>query len=154
MKNLVVYYSRTNNTKIVAQTIKNEIGADLLEIKDKTNRSGPLGYIKGAIDALREKNTGIEYEKVNLKDYDIVYIGTPVWASKPAPAILEFIRENDFRGVKVVTFATMGSSGDETTINYMNHRIISGGGKIKKSFSIAVKNNDIKELTVAALRDE
>lgn len=154
MKNLVVYYSRTNNTKIVAQTIKSEIGADLLEIKDKTNRSGPLGYLKGSIDALREKSTSIEYEKVNLKDYDTVYIGTPVWASKPTPAILEFIRENDFGGVKVVTFATMGSGGDETTINYMNHRIISGGGKIKNSFSIAVKNNDIKELTVQALRDE
>ncbi len=154
MKNLVVYYSRTNNTKLVAETIRDEIGADLLEIKDKKNRSGPIGYVIGAVDAFREKHTSIEYEEVNLKDYDTVYIGTPVWAAKPAPAILEFIRENDFGGVKVVTFATMGSSGDETTINFMNHRIISGGGKVKKSFSIAVKNNDIKELTVAALRDE
>lgn len=154
MTNLVVYYSRTNNTKLVAQTIKNEIGADLLEIRDKKNRSGPIGYVLGAIDAFREKDTSIEYEKTDLKKYDTVYIGTPVWAAKPAPAILEFIRENDFGGVNVVTFVTMGSSGDETTLNYMNHRIISGGGKIRKSFAIAAKNNDIQELTIDALRDE
>ncbi len=154
MSDLVVYYSRTNNTKLVAQTIKEETGAELLEIKDKKSRSGPVGYLKGAVDALREKGTSIEYDVVDLKSYDNVYIGTPVWAGKPAPAIIEFLRENDLGGVKFITFATMGSSGDETTINYMNHLIISGGGKVKKSFSIAVKRNDIKELTVDALRDD
>lgn len=154
MTDLVVYYSRTNNTKLAAQTIHEEIGADLLEIKDKKNRSGPIGYLIGGFDAFREKTTEIEYEKVNLKDYDTVYIGTPVWASKPTPAILQFLRENDLGGVKFVTFCTTGSSGDETTINYMNHLIVSGGGKVKKSFSVVVSGNDIKELTVAALRDE
>lgn len=154
MTDLVVYYSRTENTKRAAQTIKEEIGADLLEIKDKKNRSGPLGYLKGGFDAFREKTTDIEYDKVDLKSYDTIYVGTPVWASKPTPAILQFIRENDFGGVKVVTFCTTGSSGVETTINYMNHLIISGGGKVKKSFSIKVSEDDIKESTVAALRDE
>ena len=154
MTDLVVYYSRTENTKLAAQTIKEEIGADLLEIKDKKNRSGPLGYLKGGFDAFREKTTDIEYDKVDLKSYDTVYVGTPVWASKPTPAILQFIRENDFGGVKVVTFCTTGSSGVETTINYMNHLIISGGGKVKKTLTIKVYEDDIKESTVAALRDE
>ena len=154
MTDLVVYYSRTNNTKLAAQTIHDEIGADLLEIKDKKNRSGPIGYLRGGFDAFREKTTEIEYDKVNLNDYDTVYIGTPVWASKPTPAILQFLRENNLGGVKFITFCTTGSSGAETTINYLNHIIVSGGGKVKKSFSIVVSSNDIKELTVAALRDE
>lgn len=154
MADLVVYYSRTENTKLVAQTIQEETGADLLEIKDKKNRSGPIGYLKGGFDAFREKTTQIEYDKVDLKNYDMVYIGTPVWASKPTPAILQFLRENDLGGVKVITFCTTGSSGNETTINYMNHLIVSGGGKVKKSFSIIVSQDDIKESTVAALRDE
>ena len=154
MSDLVVYYSRTNNTKLAAQTIQQETGADLLEIKDKKNRSGPLGFLIGGFDAFREKTTEIEYDKVDLKQYDTVYIGTPVWASKPTPAIIQFLRENDLGGVKAVTFCTTGGSGDESTINYMNHIIVSGGGKVKKSFTIVVSGNDIKELTVAALRDE
>ncbi|MBE6486013.1 MAG: flavodoxin [Methanosphaera stadtmanae] len=154
MTDLVIYYSRTNNTELVAQTIQEETGADLLKINDKKNRSGPLGYLKGGFDAFREKTTEIEYDKVNLKNYDTVYLGTPVWASKPTPAILQFIRENDFGGVKVITFCTTGSSGDETTINYMNHLIVSGGGKVKMSFAIIVSQDDIKESTIAALRDE
>lgn len=154
MTDLVVYYTRTNNTKIVAQTIKEETNADLLEIRDKKNRSGPLGYLIGGMDAYRGKSTDIEYDEVDLKSYETLYIGTPVWAAKPSPAIVEFIKENDFKDVEVVTFATMGSSGGESTINNMNNLIENDGGNVKKSFSIAVQGNDIKELTLASLREE
>jgi flavodoxin len=154
MTDLVIYYSRTNNTRLVAESIKNEKNAEIMEIRDKKSRSGPVGYMIGAFDALREKRTQIEYDAKDLKSYDTVYIGSPVWASKPAPAIMEFIRENDFGGVNAVPFCTMGSSGAETTLNYMNHLIISGGGKISDSFSIAVKNNDVEEATRKILNDE
>lgn len=154
MTDLVVFYSRSNNTRTVAQTISDETDAKILEVKDKKSRSGPIGYLIGGFDALREKKTNIEYEKVNLKDYDTVYVGTPVWASKPTPAIVEFIKENDFSGVNTITFATMGGSGGDTTINVMNNMIISMGGNVKKSFSLAIKNNNIKQLTLDALNDE
>lgn len=153
MTDLVVFYSRSNNTRTAAQTISQETGAKVVEVTDKKSRSGPIGYMLGAIDAIREKKTSIEYEKVNLKDYDTVYIGTPVWASKPAPAIVEFINDNEFSGVNTITFATMGSSGGDTTINVLNNMIISMGGNVKKSFSIAVKNKDVKDLTLEALND-
>ena len=151
MTDLVIFYSRTNNTKLVAQTIKEETGAQLLEIKDTKSRSGPIGYMKGALDAMRDKRTKIEYDNVDLKTFDTVYIGGPVWASKPAPAITQFIQENDFGGVQTVTFCTMGGSGDQSTLEYMDHMIVRSGGKVKDSFSIAVKNNNIKELTKQAL---
>ncbi|RAP51998.1 MAG: hypothetical protein BZ138_03975 [Methanosphaera sp. rholeuAM270] len=154
MTNLVIYYTRTNNTKLVAQTIKEEIGADLLEIKDKKNRSGPIGYLMGAIDAFRGKTTDINYEDVDLKAYDTIFLGTPVWAAKPAPAIMEFIKENDFDGLQVITFATMGSTGGKSTVQAMNNLIINKDGNVKKSFSIAVSGNDIKELTIDSLRKE
>lgn len=154
MTDLVIYYTRTNNTKIVAQTIKEETEAELLEIKDKKDRSGAIGYLIGGMDAFRGKTTQIEYKEVDLKRYDTVYIGTPVWAAKATPAILQFIKENDFNEVNVVTFATMGSSGGQSTIKIMNNLLEMNGAKIKKSFAIATQKNDIKELTLAQLNDE
>lgn len=151
---LVVYYSRTNNTKEVGQIIAEEKNAKIVEIQDKTKRSGTFGYIKGALDSVLKKKTDIEYEKVNLADYDTVYIGSPVWASKPVPAVLQFIDENDFNNTNVVTFATMMGSGGENTTQSMNDKIQSKGGLVKRSFSLIVKGNDAKQLVIDALSDE
>ena len=148
---LVIYYTRTNKTKEVAETIKEEKNAEILEIKDKTERAGALRYLKSAVDAVRNKETSITYDKVNLADYDTIYMGTPVWASKPTPAIIKFIEENDFTGTNVVTFATMMASGADATVKNMNEMIKNKGGNIIKSFAIATKNNDIKKLTKDAI---
>jgi flavodoxin len=153
MTDLVIYYSRTGNTKQVAQQIADEFDAQLLEVKDKQERGGLLGFIKSGYDSLRENETPIEYDKVDLTDYDTIFIGTPVWASKPTPAIIQFIKENEFSGTKCVSFATMMGSGGETTINVINNMIISQGGTVKDSFILAVKNKDIKELTDEALNN-
>lgn len=151
---LIIYYSRTNNTKEVAELIAEEKNAELLEIKDKKSRSGPLGYVIGAIDSFQGKKTGINYEKNDLSKYDTVYIGTPVWASKPTPAIVQFIEENDFSGTNVVTFATFMGSGGEATITAMNNKIKDKGGKIKRSFAFRMTGNDKKQLVQEALNDD
>lgn len=78
MSDLVVYYTRTNTTKNVASIIKDELDADVLEVIDKKNRQGPIGYLRGGLDAIRSKKTSIEYEDVNFEKYDNIYIGTPV----------------------------------------------------------------------------
>ncbi len=59
MKSLVVYYTRTGNTRFVAQTIAAEIGADVEEVVDLKKRSGVLGYLSGGSDARRGKETEI-----------------------------------------------------------------------------------------------
>lgn len=154
MTDLVIYYTRTSNTKIAAETIAQEKNAELVEVRDKTNRSGSIRYIIGALDALLGNKTNILYQEKNLKEYDTVYIGTPVWAGKPAPAIKQFIKENDFGGVNVVSFCTMGSNGDKSTIESMNYLIQTRGGKIKRSFAMAVKNRDIRELALKAIKED
>ena len=151
---LVVYYTRTNNTKDVSEIIAREKNAQTLEIKDKKSRSGAVGFMKGGFDAIRGKKTSITYDKVNLDEFDIIYIGTPVWASKPTPAILKFIEENDFSGKNVVTFATMGGSGGDSTIKIMNERVQAKGGTIKHSFSLAMNNKDITQSVLDVLNYE
>lgn len=150
--NLMVYYSRTNNTKEVSELIAEEVGGEFLEIKDKKSRTGPIAYVLGAVESFMGKKTNIEYEKRDLTQYDTVYLGTPVWASKPAPAMLQFIEENDFNGVDVVTFATFMGSGGEATTNAMNSIIKSKGGNIKTSYGFRMTGTDKREMVAEALK--
>ena len=70
MSDLVVYYTRTNTTKNVASIIKDELDADVLEVIDKKNRQGPIGYLRGGLDAIRSKKTSIE----NMITYTLVHL--------------------------------------------------------------------------------
>lgn len=153
MTDLVVYYTRTNKTKMVAEKIAQMKNADMLEIIDKKDRSGALGYIGGAISAVRNSSTPIEYDVKDLSKYDIVYLGSPVWASKPAPAIREYIEQNDFSDVNVVTFVTMMASGEKPALEIMNDMIQKQGGNVIKSFAIITKNTDIDKLTQKAIEE-
>ena len=85
MKSLVVYYTRTGNARFAAETIAAEIGADVEEVIDMKNRSGKLAYLTGGAAARRGKETEIAPTKKSPADYDLIIVGTPVWASRPAP---------------------------------------------------------------------
>ena len=153
MSDLVVDYTRTNTTKNVASIIKDELDADVLEVIDKKNRQGPIGYLRGGLDAIRSKKTSIEYEDVNFEKYDNIYIGTPVWASKPTPAIMEFISQNNFTNKNIILFATMMSSGGEETVDIMKKLIEDKDGIVVNSFVIATKTDDITDVTLKAIRN-
>ena len=107
MKKLVVYYSRTGNTKFVAEKIANQLNADISEIIDRKNRKGRLVFLTGGFAALREKLTKIETSK-SIDDYDLIIVGSPVWAGKITPAIRTFLVNNDFSDKQVAFFITLG----------------------------------------------
>ncbi len=101
MKTLVVYYSRTGNTKFIAETVAAELGADIEAVVDLKNRLGRLNYLPAGRDALSGKATEIAQTKKAPTDYELIVIGQPVWAGNPTPAIRTYIRKNDFSGKKV-----------------------------------------------------
>lgn len=117
MKSLVVYYSRTNTTRKLAEKIAGEINADIEEIKPKVNYQGKIGYVRGGKDAMSEKIIDLEELKYNPEDYDVVYIGGPVWASKAANPLISYLNQNSFRNVKL--FLTAGKSGFESSFKQM-----------------------------------
>src|SRR5512139_2784525 len=108
MKTLVVYYSRTGNAKFVAETLAVTIGADVEEVVDLKKRSGSLGFLLGGKDATQGKETQIGETKHLPKDYDLVILGAPVWASSSTPAIRTYIKNNDITNKKVALFFTCG----------------------------------------------
>ena len=74
MKTIILFYSRSRKTALVARTLAEEINADTVEIVDLTERNGPLNYLKASVDAFREQKTLIKPETVDLSNYDLVYI--------------------------------------------------------------------------------
>jgi flavodoxin len=108
VKSLVVYYSRTGNARYVAQIIASQIGADIEEVIDLKKRGGVLGFLSGGKDARNGKETEISPSTKSPADYDVIVVGTPIWAGKPTPAIVTYLKKNDLSGKKVAVFFTQG----------------------------------------------
>ena len=119
MKSLVAYYSRTNITKKLAEDIAAKTGADIEEIISKVNYQGKLGYARGGKDAITEKIIDLENLKFNPQDYDIVYIGGPVWAGKAANPVISYLKKNEGKFANVKFFLTAGASGFESGFSQM-----------------------------------
>ena len=71
MKTLIIYYSDSEKTKIVAETLSVKLDGDLIQIEDKKNRSGFKNRLTSSIDALRENKTEISPKRVDVSDYDV-----------------------------------------------------------------------------------
>jgi flavodoxin len=126
MRSLVVYYSRTGNSKFVAEKVASELGADIEEIVDLKKRRGWLGFIIAGYDATRGKNTIIEKTQRLPMNYDLIVVGTPVWNSRLAPAIRTYLQENDLAQKKIALFCTNEGRGSEKTLAMMKSLIPNG----------------------------
>ncbi|MFW5945292.1 MAG: flavodoxin family protein [Candidatus Natronoplasma sp.] len=119
MEYLVVYYSRTGNTKKVGQRIAEMLDCGKKEIFDKKDRSGSLGFLKGGWDAWREKMTDIYNNENGFTNHVHYIIGTPVWAGKMTPAVRTYLEKRKDYFKQVSFFCTHGGTGGEKTFNEM-----------------------------------
>jgi flavodoxin len=119
MKTLIVFYSRSGVTRKACQELAGHLGADVEEIIDKTDRSGVIGWLKGGHDATFLKTTEIEPTKTDPAAYDLVVIGTPIWAFTMAPAVRSYLAANKGKFRRVAFLATMGGSGEHRTFKHM-----------------------------------
>lgn len=109
MKVLIVYYSRTNTTKKVAEVLKIKLEADTEEIIDLTKRIGGVGFIRGGKDAMFSRPTRIAASQHDPGSYDLVIVGTPVWVGTMSPAVRTYLEQNSRYFKNVAFFSTQGS---------------------------------------------
>ncbi len=109
MKSLVAYYSRTNVTKKLAEEIASKAGADIEEIKPVKDYQGKIGFARGGKDALQEKIIDLKPLNYDPQDYDVVYLGAPVWAGKAANPLISYIKQNEGKFNEVKFFSTAAS---------------------------------------------
>jgi flavodoxin len=143
MKTIVVYYSLTGATEFAAKKIQGQLNADLCEVLDKKHKQGKLIYLKGGAASIREKLTEIEVTK-SIEDYDVVVVGSPIWAGKITPAIRTFLSQNDLSNKKTAFFVTIG--GDKPEKSFKNLRKTTGFVSIVKELSISNTIKDPKEV--------
>ena len=151
MKSLVVYYSLTGKTRLVSQTVAEALNATLVEIKEaKPRRPGLLTYLTGGIAAITNKGSKINPIDVDLKQHERIFIGSPVWASRPSPAINSFIYKTDFECRSVIPFFTMGGDNAEKALANIMAKIERSHGKVVGSCAVTSDKVSDEEITARA----
>ena len=115
MERIILYYSESGKTKVVAETLALNLRCDICQIKDMKKRDGIRSRLGSTIDAFRESKTEIYPPTLDLEEYGTVYIGTPIWANNPTPAIITLIDSCDLRGKDTLISALF----TETTAIFM-----------------------------------
>jgi len=121
MKILVAFYSRSGNTKKVAEAISEILKCDKEEIFDMKNRKGISGFLSAGTDANLRRLTVIREIKNNPSLYDLVIVGTPVWSSNISTPIRTYLSlyKGDFK--KVAFFCTRLGSDSKKVFDDMKN---------------------------------
>ncbi len=139
MKTAIIYYSHSGNTGQVAEVLKNYLSqkgaVDVIELKALDEADGFFGQCARAFN--RKKAT-IQVVNFNLSGYDLICIGTPVWAFGPAPAVNTYIDNcQGIAGKQIVLFSTYGSgAGNKRCIDYIQDILTQKGANAFKRFSV------------------
>lgn len=117
-KVLVLYYSQTSNTKAVAQEIATRLGADIEEVVAVNPYDGDFQATIERCMQEREQGTtpAIEPLVADIAQYDVIFIGYPIWFGTFAPPVAALLDQVDLSGKKVVPFCTFGSGGLESSV--------------------------------------
>ena len=93
---LCIYYSRTGNTKKAMEEIAGELGAEVVELRDDTDRTGWRGWLRCGLDAMRKTSCPLQPFETErpLDQYRLVILGTPVWAGRCSSVMRAFLKEN------------------------------------------------------------
>lgn len=166
-KKLVLYYSETGTTKAVAEELQKQTGADIEAIEAVTPYSG--NFQETIQRSQRERESGetpaLKPLKSKIADYDIIFLGYPIWFGTYAMPIVTLIKENDFAGKTIVPFCTFGSGGLNTSSDALKEALpkatVKCGYGVRtarvaaaaKELDRFLKENGYKEGTVSPLPD-
>ena len=132
-KILIVYLTRTKNTKAVADMIHEQVGGTLVELELVTPY--PENYREIVAQVARENESGflppLKTQITNLDQYEVVFLGFPTWGMQLPPPMKSFLTENNLSGKTVVPFNTnggygIGSSFDKVAELCPNSEILEG----------------------------
>jgi flavodoxin len=136
MKSLVVYYSLTGKTKLVSQVIAEALNATLVEIEERRPIPIPFVYLSGGFAAFMNRGSKIKPKTIDLRQYERIFIGSPIWNSRPTPAVNSFIYQTNFEGRGVILFFTMAGDNSEKALANITAKIERSQGKVVGSFAI------------------
>jgi flavodoxin len=108
---LIVYFSRSGFTLAIAEAIRRQCGGELERIEEGRSRSGILGYLRSAREALRGAAVEIRPGTLRPRDFGLVVLGTPVWAGHVSSPMRAYLNAHRGELGRVAFFCTLGGSG-------------------------------------------
>lgn len=134
-KIVIIYMTRTNNTKVLAQMISSIVKADLIELKTKIPY--PKNYQR-IVKQVREENERSflpEIEDIeDINQYEIIFLGFPTWGMQLPPPMKAFLSNYNFEGKIIIPFNTNGGYGIGNSFKTINK--LATNSKIIEGFSI------------------
>lgn len=114
---LVVYCSRTGNTRRIAKEVAAGCGADLEEITEARLRQGPIGYLRSALESLFGIRPPIASARHDPHAYELIVIGTPIWFWNMASPVRSYLWRHRSVLPPVAFLVTCGGSGGEKVLD-------------------------------------
>ena len=164
-KKLVLYYSETGSTKTVAEELQKQLNADIEAIEAVKPYSGNFQETmqRGQREMQSGETPALKPLKSKIADYDVIFLGYPIWFGTYAMPIATLVKDNDFAGKTIVPFCTFGSGGLNTSSDALTKALPKA--KIQKGYGVRtarvaaaakeldrfLKENGYKEGTVAPL---
>jgi len=153
---LIIYLSRTGNTKVVSEIIKEKIGGTLVSIElenHKYNSDFEMAYSQ--VEDENDQNfLPLVKEIHGIEKYKFIFIGFPTWATKLPPPVRSFLKKYDLSGKTIFPFNThigLGSGSSFQTIKEMcpNSKVLEGystrGGEEKNGISFVMEGRKKKQ---------
>ncbi|NVM19340.1 MAG: NAD(P)H-dependent oxidoreductase [Candidatus Lokiarchaeota archaeon] len=112
-KILIVYYSLTGNTQFIAETLRDTIEADILELKPIKELKADSGtrFMWGGFQSTMKKKPELMDFDINPLAYDLIILGTPVWAWNISPPMRSFLSKFDLTNKKVALWMCHAGDG-------------------------------------------
>ena len=153
MKKALIYYSLEGNTQYVAEKITEHLDIDVYKIRPKKEYpSGTFSkYLWGGKSVVMGEMPELEAYDFNPNQYDLIIIGTPIWASSFAPPIKTFLNENNLTDKKIALYTC--SAGGDTKKCYDKFKEALPGSTIVSSLALVnpkSKKSDANDEKIAS----
>lgn len=155
-KILIVYLSRTNNTKAIAEIIQRNVGGELVALE--LEKPYPENYQTTVQQVVKENETGylppLKTKIDSIQNYDMVFVGFPTWGMKLPPPMKSFLKQYDLSGKTIIPFNTNAGygvgSGFETVVELCpESKVLEGfeikGGVERDGVYFVIKDEKAKE---------
>lgn len=157
-KTLIVYYSRTGNTKAVSELIQEKVGGELVQIETEEKR--PTDYQKEVEQNVQEQEREVLPELTttipDFDKYERIFFGTPKWNMALPQAVVSFLDSYDFNGKTIIPFNTHGGYGAGSTFsqisaNTKGANVLEGytvkGGEETKGLMLMIKDKNREKVS-------
>src|SRR4030095_5359931 len=155
-KVLIVYLSRTNNTKAIAEIIHKNVGGTLVALE--LEKPYPENYQATVQQVVKENETGyfpsLKTKIDSIEKYEVVFVGFPTWDMKMPPPMKSFLKQYNLRGQTIIPFNTNAGygvgSGFQTVKELCpNNKVLEGfemkGGVERDGVYFVIKDEKAKE---------